>query len=194
MRRVLILGTVILLTVTSAFAKATNPSDLIKGVTEQAITILQNTQPYSDERKQQLQQLFRTSMDLPFVGRFVMGRYWRTMSPEQKAAYTEAFDRYVLTVYAGRLNEYSGESIQVTESRKVDEQDTIVGSQLMRQNKAPVSLEWRVRQNGGEAKVIDVAVEGVSMALTQRQEFASILQREGVDGLIKQLKNPNPPR
>ena len=75
-------------------------------------------------------------------------------------------------------------------SREVDANDTIVSSQLSRPNKAPVDIDWRVRMSGGEAKIIDVSIEGVSMALNQRQEFSSIMQREGVAGLIKRLRQP----
>ena len=191
MRRLWILSTLIWLALAPSLANATDASGLIEGVTDKAITILESTEPNSPDRKSGLESLFQSALDIPFLARFVTGRHWRSMSEQQKSAYMDAFEEYVLSVYAGRLNEYSGESIRVSESRKVDDMDTIVSSQLVRQNREPVTIDWRVRQKGDEdAKVIDVSVEGVSMALTQRQEFTSILQREGVDGLIKRLESP----
>lgn len=191
MRRLWILGAVVWLALAPSLAKAADAGSLIRNVTDEAITILNSTEHNSPERKAGLETLFQSAMDIPFVGRFVVGRYWRSMNEEEKSAYMDAFEEYVLSVYAGRLNEYDGESIRIVGSRKVDQADTIVASQLVQQNRQPVSVEWRVRQTGDdEAKVIDVSVEGVSMALTQRQEFSSILQREGVDGLIKRLESP----
>jgi phospholipid transport system substrate-binding protein len=192
MRRFWIVGAVVWLVFTPALAKATDAGELIRGLTEEAIGILESTEQDSQERKTKLESLFRSSMDIPFVGKFVVGRYWRQMNEAEKAEYMEAFEHYVLSVYAGRLNEYSGESIRVLDTRPVDEIDTIVTSQLTRKDRAPVAVDWRVRQNGNDAKVIDVSVEGVSMAMTQRQEFNSILQREGVGGLIKRLESPQP--
>jgi len=190
MRRLWILGAVVWLVLAPSMATATDARDLIQNVADDAVTLLSSTEQNSPERKEGLESLFRAAMDMPFVGRFVMGRHWRTLSDSEKSDYMDAFEDYVLSVYARRLNEYSGESIRILETRKVDQVDTIVLTQLVRKNREPASLEWRVRQIDGEAKVIDVSVEGVSMALNQRQEFTSILQREGVDGLIKRLKNP----
>jgi phospholipid transport system substrate-binding protein len=198
MRRFWVLGTVLWLVLSPGLAKAADAADLIKTLSDQAIGILSGTPQSSEDRKVKLEKLLDDAMDLPFVGRFVLGRHWRQLEGDQQQAYQAAFRRYVLDLYAGQLNGYSGESIQVLGSRPVDDQDTIVSSQLTRTDRAPVVVDWRVRNSGGHYKVIDVSVEGVSMALTQRQEFASIVQREGVDGLIKRLKtpkrDPGPPR
>lgn len=198
MRRFWVVGAVIWLVLSSAVAKATEPTALIKTLADEAIAILGDSSMDEAARRPKLENLFREAMDLAFVGRFSVGRYWRQMTPAQKQSYQSAFEQYVLNVYAGRLREYSGESFVVSGSREVDERDTIVLSQLVRTSRAPVEIEWRVRRNGEQAKVIDVSVEGVSMALTQRQEFGSILQREGADGLIKRLTtprgDPGPPR
>jgi phospholipid transport system substrate-binding protein len=198
MRRFSVVGAVLWLVFAPGFAKAADAADLIKNLSNQAIGILSGTPQSSDERKQKLELLLRDSMDLPFVGRFVLGRNWRQLNAEQQSTYQTAFERYVLHIYAGQLNGYSGESFLVSGSRAIDDQDTMVNSQLIRKDRAAIAVDWRVRQTGDSAKVIDVSVEGVSMALTQRQEFASIVQREGVDGLIKRLatprRDPGPPR
>ena len=199
MRRLWIMGMLVWLVLSPAQAAAIDAANLIKGLTADAIGILDSTEPDSRERKTKLESLFRSSLDIPFLGKFVIGRYWRQMSEPEKAEYMKAFEHYVLSVYAGRLNEYSGESLRVLDTRPVDAVDTIVTSQLTRKDRAPVAIDWRVRQNEDDAKVIDVSVEGVSMAMSQRQEFNSILQREGVAGLIRRLENaephdPGPPR
>lgn len=198
MRRFWVVGAVIWLVFAPGFAKAADAADLIINLSHQAIGILDGTPQSSDERKQKLEGLLRDSMDLPFVGRFVLGRYWRQLDSSQKQAYQTAFERYVLRLYAGQLNGYSGESFSVVGSRGIDDQDTVVNSQLVRKDRASVTVDWRVRQTGDSYRIIDVSVEGVSMALTQRQEFASIVQREGIDTLISRLstppRDPGPPK
>ena len=86
MRRLWIAGAVIWLMLAPAFAKAMGPSEMVRGLADEAIAILKTTEQKSPERGQRLENLFRDAMDIPFVGRFVMGRYWRTMSPAERDA------------------------------------------------------------------------------------------------------------
>ena len=190
MRRFWVVTAVLWLVLSPAMVRADDAADVIKTFSDHAIGILSGTPQSSQERKVKLEALLEEAMDLPFVGQFVMGRYWRQLDAGQQTTYQKAFRRYVLHLYAGQLNGYSGELFQVLGSRAVDDKDSIVSSQLVRKDRAPVEVDWRVRGTNGKFKVIDVSVEGVSMALTQRQEFASIVQREGVEGLIKRLSTP----
>tara|TARA_R110002096_G_scaffold215838_6_gene403734 strand:+ start:2558 stop:3133 length:576 start_codon:yes stop_codon:yes gene_type:complete len=190
MRRLWVVGAVIWLVIAPSLATAVDPAGMIRSLASQALEVLSTSAPRDIERRAKLETLFRQSMDIDFVARFAAGRYWRQMSDQEQQDYRDAFEQYVLRLYAGQLNGYSGESFTVLGSREVDANDTIVSSQLSRPNKAPVDIDWRVRMSGGEAKIIDVSIEGVSMALNQRQEFSSIMQREGVAGLIKRLRQP----
>jgi phospholipid transport system substrate-binding protein len=98
----------------------------------------------------------------------------------------------VIRAYANRFSEYSGDDVQVkiTGDRAESETSHIVSSQVLRPNAPPVHVDWRVHKQGNDYKIVDVDVEGVSMALTQREEFASVIQRNGgtVAGLTQALE------
>lgn len=110
--------------------------------------------------------------------------------PRQQAEYQRLFEQLIINTYAGRFLEYSGETFKVTGARAESGTDSAVATQIVRPNGPPITLEWRVRHRDGHSKIIDVVFEGVSMGVTQRQEFASVIQQNGgkVDGLIQALR------
>jgi len=127
--------------------------------------------------------------DLPLIGRYALGRYWRRATPEQRSEYVKLFEDFIVVTYAARLGDYSGEKLRVVSSRQ-DDQDTIVTSEIVLEGRPSIRVDWRVRNGDTESRIIDVIVEGVSMLLTQRDEFASVIQRSGgnVEGLLTRLR------
>ena len=91
-----------------------------------------------------------------------------------------------------RFAEYGGESLRVTGSR-ADPDGVIVSSQIIRPQGLPIAVDWRLGLSDGHYKIIDVIVDGVSMALTQRSEFAAMIQRNGgqVAGLLAAMRAEN---
>ena len=129
-----------------------------------------------------------SGFDLAFIGRFVLGKYWRATTPEQQEDYLALFGEYLVQTYSARLGGYSGETMAVVSTRQASEKDFVVRTQIDRPTGPPVVAEWRVRTTGGGFRIIDVMVEGISMAVTQRSEFASVVQRDGIDGLLVILR------
>jgi phospholipid transport system substrate-binding protein len=106
------------------------------------------------------------------------------------------FEALVIKTYGNRLTLYTGEGFSVTTTRQESEKDTIVNSQITHPDgSTPTTIDWRVRNRNGKLGVIDVVVEGVSLSVTQRQEYAAVIQSNGgqIDGLLdtmrRQLKN-----
>lgn len=127
--------------------------------------------------------------DVPYIGRWVLGRYWNQASVEEQAEYLKLFEGLIVETYANRFADYKGETFRIASSRPEGEEDTSVQTQITRPDGPPVLVEWRVRHRDGQYRIIDVAVEGVSMGITQRSEFASVIQSSGgVAGLIQALK------
>jgi len=134
--------------------------------------------------------LFRKDFDVPGIARFVLGRYWKTATPEQQDEFTKLFEDYIALVYSSQLSAYSGETLKVIGSR-ADPEGAVVASEIIRPSGAPpVKVEWHLSDQHGAYKIRDVAVDGISMAVTQRSEFASVIQRNGgqVQGLIAMLR------
>jgi phospholipid transport system substrate-binding protein len=123
------------------------------------------------------------------MGRFVLGRHWRPLDSARRDRYTQAFVAHIRTVYAKRVETYTGEKIQVNGSKALNKKDTIVNSVLLRPSGPPIAVGWRVRATSdGRGKVIDVVVEGISLVISQREEFSSYLQNKTIDELIARLE------
>jgi phospholipid transport system substrate-binding protein len=193
MRRWFLLGACILIVGGSISARtaaaAADPVAVITSLGNQALEVLgNNVDPNS--RVARFRQLFSEDFDVPGIARFVLGRYWRIATEPQQQEFVKVFADYIALAYSNRLAEYSGESLRVTGSRPAPD-GSVVSSEIVRPNGAPpAKVDWLLTQHDGAYKISDVVVEGVSMAVTQRSEFASVIQRNGgqVQGLITALR------
>lgn len=140
-------------------------------------------------REQRLREIFRTGFDLPFIGRFVLGRHWQEASEEQRQEYQDAFAQFVVHSYASRLADETVTGFSITNIRALDDRDVLVQTVIERPGGAPpLNYGWRVRDTDAGLKVIDIVVENVSLVVTQRSEFSAVVQRQGLDGLIRALR------
>ena len=130
------------------------------------------------QRVAHFRQLLDASFDMPEISRFVLGQYARSLPPQQQQEFTTLFRDYVAHSYAIRLAPYAGAPFRVTGARP-NGGETVVSSEVSRSGGQSVRIDWHVVGNGGRSLVTDVVVDGVSMKVTQRQEFASIIQRNG---------------
>jgi phospholipid transport system substrate-binding protein len=169
-------------------AAAADPAAMIRDMGNQALEVLGKNVP-PNERAARFQELFHQDFDLPTIARFVLGRYWRLATPAQRQEFLRLFGEYTILAYSNRLAEYSGENFRVTGSRP-DGEGSIVTSEIVRPNAAPTKVDWRLNWTDGTYKVTDVIVDGISMAVTQRSEFASVIERQGgqVQGLLALLR------
>ncbi len=170
-------------------AAAADPAAVITNLGNQALEVLgNNVDPKL--RVARFRQLFSEDFDVPGIARFVLGRYWRVATEPQQQEFVKLFADYIALAYSNRLAEYSGETLRVTGSRPAPD-GSVVSSEIVRPNGAPpAKVDWVLTPHDGAYKISDVVVEGVSMAVTQRSEFASVIQRNGgqVQGLITALR------
>jgi len=143
-----------------------------------AVEVLSKKVPLT-ERLTRFRQLFHADFDGPGIARFVLGRYWRSASEEEQQEYLKLFEDYVVFVYGTRLSNFSGETFKVRGSR-ADENGTIVSTDIISPGgEAPIKVDWRLVRDNDAFKINDVVIEGISMMVTQRSEFASVIQRHG---------------
>ncbi len=171
-------------------ARAENAERFIADLGDRALQVLVVDTQSDDERIGAFRSLLNEGFDLPLIGRYALGRYWRRATPDQKSEYAQLFEDFIVRTYAARLGQYSGETLKVVSSR-ADNKDMIVTSEIVRDDQPAIRVDWRVRESDSGPKIVDVVVEGVSMLLTQRDEFASVIQRSGgnVEGLLTRLRD-----
>jgi len=189
LRHLLLVAALAVPLVLSGHARAqANASQFISVLGQQAISTLQSTAGSLEQREAQFRRILAANFDVAFIGRFVLGQNWRRATPRQQADYLALFEDFLVLTYSRRLGGYTGETLMVVGERAANERDTVVRTRINRPSGPPIDADWRVRQIDGQYKIIDVEVAGVSMALTQRSEFASVIQRNGLNGLIQVLR------
>ena len=152
----------------------------VDSMASDAIAFLGNSSLSDAEKQKKFRRLLTRSFDMSTIGRFALGRYWRVSSAEQRNEYQALFRDMIVDVYSRRFGEYNGQALEIRGSRADNEKDVTVNSFIVPQDGGQeIQVDWRVRKKDGQYKVIDVMVEGVSMALTQRSDFSSVIQRGG---------------
>jgi len=150
-----------------------------------AITVLTSKATVgADQRREQLMTLIRQSFDLDLIGRFVLGRFWREATTAERTNFQDLYAHHLVSSYARQLDAYQAETLTVVASREVGKKDVLVETEIISAS-GPVKAGWRVRAADGTRKIVDVEIDGISMALSHRQEFGSVANRVGVEGLIK---------
>ena len=143
-----------------------------------------------DARYSRLAPAIAQTFDLALMTRLAVGPAWAQIGADQQQRLATAFSHYTISVYASRFDGYDGERFTVSPTATSNPNGAIVESRLLKANGESVSLNYLLRQDGAGAwKVIDVYLSGtVSELATRRSEFASVLQRSGIDGLVQLIE------
>jgi phospholipid transport system substrate-binding protein len=172
-------------------ARAAEPGAFMEGFGHNAIRVLAETQQGTPEREVELRRLLTDHFDVEFISRFVLSRFWRTASEQERAEFRKVFEDYVIAAYGRRFGGFNGEKFAITGTFPQDDERTVVRSDVMRPGGESLTVDWRLqkRAEDGAWRIVDIVVEGVSMMVTQRSEFLAVLQREGsVTALNAKLK------
>lgn len=146
---------------------------------QQAIGFLSNDKLSISQKEAEFRKLLKRNFDMETIARFASGKNWKTATSEQQKEYLKLFENMIVEVYSARFNDYKGEEFDVASFRDNGKKDILVTSYIVPDNGSKVQVDWRVRNRDGQYKIIDVIIEGVSMSLTQRSDFSSVIQRGG---------------
>ncbi len=162
----------------------------IRDLSEKGTVILTDPGLESMEKVLALRRLFAVSVEVDAIKRFVLGKYWRRASAEEKAEYRVLFEDYIVATYAGRINDYGGETLKLGTARLVKPGLALVSSRVVRLEGPPVAVDWRLHHSKDGWRVIDIVIQGISLAITQRAEFSSVIRDSGgrVEGLLAKLR------
>jgi phospholipid transport system substrate-binding protein len=178
---------------TASARAAADPAGFIGELVRNALVSLGDRQLSPQARDTKFRVMLEQNFDVPRISRFVLGRYWKDASEQDRERFQKLFQDYVVRAYAARFTQYTAgaeDQFKVTGTRAENDTTSIVTSHILRDKGPPIRVDWRVHSDKGQFKITDVDVEGVSMALAQREEFASVIQRNGgnVAGLNQSLE------
>lgn len=167
-----------------------DPAAFLRAFSSEAIGVLADSGLTEQQRATAFRRLFRTGFDVDVISRFVLGRYWRVATAQERREYRGLFEDFILESYRRRLNGYSGETLTVGAVRPLGDSGVMVSSQIRRPEAPPIKVDWRLRNKAGAWRIIDIEVEGVSLAVTQRSEFSTVITNAGgrVESLLEKLR------
>ncbi len=162
----------------------------LASLTDQAIGKLTDASLPIMEREQNFRTLFRANFDIPAIGRFVLGRYWRKARPEVRKDFLSSFEEIMVQGFTYRFAGYADTTFDVVSVQALKRAGQFkVSSRIAPTEDEVYRVGWLVEHKNGQFRVLDIVAEGVSMALTLRSEYASVIKRSGgrVEGLVTQL-------
>ena len=170
---------------------AIDPYSFVQETADRASEAL-NKRQSKEEKMEILKTIAKETVDIRGIGFYSLGKHRKNMSDQKKEEYLEIFNKYFLKTFSSRLAEYTDPRIRVDSQKKLSDKYTMVSSTLLATDDKPeVKIDWRViTKDPDNPLVIDVIIEGVSLAKVQKEEFNSIIQSNdgNVSALLENLK------
>lgn len=160
---------------------------LVSALENEAVAMAAKNLTVAD-REQRFRQLLDNQFDLQSIGQFILSRHWKTATPEQRQAFLQLFKDMTVLTWVRRFDDYGGQKLNVVKISAEPDGFTTETS-IARPGAPPMPILWRMTERDGKLRVTDIIVEGVSMAITQRQEYGAVIQRNGgVEGLLTMMR------
>lgn len=190
-RAVVILMSAIVVVMTSSNYSVAQPYEdaktFVESVASKVVANIKNPQLNDEQRLQRYGQIFDYALDSKLIARIAIGHHLRKATPEQKVQYFKDFRSYIIDIYADRFGGHADASLKVLSEMRTTKNDTLVSAKIKGPNLSPKNVIFRVRSSDDDYKIVDVTVDGVSLVLTKRSEFSSIVYNQGLKGLLKAL-------
>ncbi len=170
-----------------------DPVDFLKALQSETIGQLTDSSLGEAEKEQRAHELFQRYFDTPAIGRFVIGRYWRKASEQEQKDFLTVFQEVIVQRFVPLFEEQSDSRFTFSTQRQDEKHPemSFVSSKIETNSNEVIKVVWRVREKDGAQKILDVIIEGASMALTLRSEYSSFIKSSGgkIASLTKSLRD-----
>lgn len=177
--------------VAKADVNASEAEKFVKKMTDEGIEQIINANVSKEEKQQRFKKLFNDALDLDFIGKYVLGRYWRTASADQKKNFIDTYRELNTKVWSERFDEFKGRNFEFKGTTPSNSEGQIfVNTIVPMEQGEPATVVWRVKQDGGKQKIIDIIIEKVSLTMANRNEYTTFIKNNGgnIDALITNLQ------
>ena len=172
-----------------------SPDEVVKKTADDVISAIKSDKDIQAGNKKAIYELVESkilpSFDFNKICRLVMGKNWRKMSVEQKEEFSSGFKMLLLRTYAVALSKYTDQKITVLPMKKQKGSIVTVKTEITQASSQPINVDYALSNSTGKWLVIDLIIEGVSMITNYRGQFGTSVRTNGIDGLLKELKNKN---
>lgn len=159
----------------------------VEDVADDIIAIVRNESISNNRKADKLLSVIKSNFDTEWMGKFVLGRDYRTLSSSEKRKYHKLYNHYLRNTYFPILLKYENESYSINRITQTGTNLYSVAVVIVRPGRSPIDLDYTVKQKGSGYKMLDMSIEGVSTVFTQKSEFGSVLSKNGVDALFDRL-------
>ena len=171
---------------------ATKAENFIKKTTTEGVEQIINANVSQEVKDKRFYNLLNGALDMDFIGKFVLGRYWKTASEQQRNDFINVYRDLNIATWSKRFDEFKGKSFVFQGTSPSSSKGQIFVNTIVPMDQgAPAKVLWRVREKNNDYKIVDIVIEGVSLAQTSRGEYTSFIKNnpKGLDALIDDLNN-----
>ncbi|CAA7626119.1 phospholipid-binding protein MlaC [Magnetospirillum sp. SS-4] len=174
------------------WANDSDPKAFVTNLASTAMDMMTAKGVSDQDRSARFRALFTREVDIAEIARFVLGRHWRVATTEQQQEFIRSFEDIVVFTWSNRFKDYGGDLRHIVTNVTQDGErgGFVVDSRVEREHQPPISLQWRLKPISTGLRVTDLVVEGSSMAIYYRSEYAAVIQRHNgkVEGLLSDLR------
>ena len=182
----------ILFTYTNSYSAETSAEAFVLKLTNEAKLIFNDKSLNTDSRQKKLNDLSQSYLDLDALASYTLGDYRDKATASEKDNFNKLFREYFIKNMSSKLNDFVDQELKILDSKKINENNIIVSTKIFSKNDAQeIKVDWRIYTKESKFLARDLVVEGLSLARTQKEEFASIIASKGFVGLINALENFN---
>jgi phospholipid transport system substrate-binding protein len=174
-------------------AQATHsaPMAVAYDTVEAVLAVLNDASLSSEERRSRIEEIAYRRFDFVTMSRLVVARYWKRFTPAQQEELVREFKAFLARTYGDRIDQYNQEQIGIVGERQEPRGDVSVLTRVVGGEYDGAEVNYRLRGEDGQWRVIDVKVEGISLVLNYRDQFKAVLSRGGPEGLLEALREKN---
>ena len=165
-----------------------SPMPVVQNTVNQALAVLRDKSAPLQQRQEKLRQIVAQTFDFTEMAKSALGYHWKELNPQQQQEFTNVFIAFIEDSYLSKLNDYRGQQVQFIKASQDGGDYAQVNTNIVREGKEPIHLDFRLRKENGNWKIYDVTVDAISIIANYRNQFNRVMNNQGYDTLIKDLK------
>ena len=175
----------------AASAPATGPRDVVAKTVDEVLAILKDASLTPEARRERIVEIAYARFDFPTMSKLVLAKYWKRFDDAQREAFLKEFKDFLAHRYGDRIDRYEQEKVEIVGEHAAKGGDAIIETRIHRPRAESVAVDYRLRNRGGDWRVIDVKIEGISLVSNYRDQFHEVLSHGGPEKLLAQLRERN---
>lgn len=174
-----------------AIADSKQAEDFISNTSNRVLKVIESNIS-TDKKSKQLEAIFTDIVDIDWMAKFAIAKFWKTMSDVEKNQYLGAYKQYLIKIYVPKFKEYNNQVVKIVSAKDMSNGQYQVMTQIIAvkgSEKTTLNISYRCKEDNGKFQIRDIIGEDFSLLATQRSEFAAIIEKGGIDKLIQTLLN-----